>query len=74
MAKLLSDAKMLYPKTQLLFVMNSELREDITESSRVICEHYGVPFLQLHDIDKKAGHPSVEGMKSIAAQVLSVLK
>lgn len=74
MAKLLSDAKMLYPKTQLLFVMNSELREDITESSRVICEHYGVPFLQLHDIDKKAGHPSVEGMKSIAAQVLSALK
>ena len=69
LAKLLLDAKQLYPKTQLLFVMNSELREDITESSREICENLGVPFLQLTDIDKKSGHPSVEGMKSIAAQV-----
>jgi hypothetical protein len=74
LAKLLQDAKELYPKTQLLFVMNSELREDITDSSKEICEHYGVPFLQLQDIDKKAGHPNVAGMKSIAAQVLSVLK
>ncbi len=74
LAKLLQDAKELYPKTQLLFVMNSELREDITDSSKEICEHYGVPFLQLQDIDKKAGHPNVAGMKSIASQVLSVLK
>jgi len=74
LAKLLQDAKKLYPKTQLLFVMNSELREDITESSQEICAHYSVPFLQLHDIDKKAGHPTVEGMKSIATQVLPTLK
>ncbi len=33
LAKLLQDAKLRYPKTRLLFVMNSELREDITESS-----------------------------------------
>ena len=74
LAKLLRDAKAMYPKTQLLFVMNSELREDITESSRVICEHYGVPFIQLTDIDKKSGHPSVAGMSAIATQVLSALK
>ena len=74
LAKLLQDAKQRYPKARLLFVMNSELREDITESSRVICAKYSVPFLQLHDIAKKAGHPNVEGMKSIAIQVLSVLK
>ncbi|MBO7487070.1 MAG: hypothetical protein J6T58_00840 [Bacteroidales bacterium] len=74
LAKLLQDAKAMYPRTRLLFVMNSELREDITESSKVICEHYGVPFLQLTDIDKKSGHPSVAGMSAIATQVLSVLK
>lgn len=74
LAKLLQDAKTLYPKTQLLFVMNSELRKDITDSSKEICEHYSVPFLQLHDIDKKAGHPTIAGMKSIASQVLPVLK
>ncbi len=74
LAKLLQDAKKRYPKARLLFVMNSELREDITESSQEICAHYSVPFLQLYDIEKKAGHPDVEGMKSIASQVLSALK
>ena len=74
LAKLLQDAKVLYPKAQLLFVMNSELREDITQSSQEICAHYGVPFLQLQDIDKKADHPTIDGMTSIAAQVLAVLK
>ena len=74
LAKLIQDARQQYPKARLLFVMNSELREDITESSREICEYYGVPFLQLHDIEKKAGHPTIEGMKSIASQVLPALK
>jgi lysophospholipase L1-like esterase len=74
LAKLLQDAKQRYPKARLLFVMNSELREDITESSMEICAHYSVPFLQLYDIEKKAGHPNVEGMKSIASQVLSALQ
>ena len=74
LAKLLQDAKARYPKARLLFVMNSELREDITESSRTICEHYEVPFLQLHDIDKKDGHPTVKGMESIASQVLQALE
>lgn len=74
LAKLLQDAKAQYPHTRLLFVMNSELREDITESSKELCEHYGVPFLQLKDVEKKSGHPSVAGMKSIADQVLAFLQ
>lgn len=73
LAKLLEDARERYPDTQILFVMNSELREDITDSSREICQQLDVPFLQLTDIDKKAGHPSVEGMKSISSQVLTAL-
>ena len=74
LARLLQDAKERFPKTQILFVMNSELREDITTSSREICQHYGIPFLQLEEIDKIAGHPSVSGMEAIASQVLSALK
>ncbi|MBQ5437460.1 MAG: hypothetical protein IIU32_07215 [Firmicutes bacterium] len=74
LARLLQDAKERFPKTKILFVMNSELREDITTSSREICQHYGIPFLQLEEIDKIAGHPSVSGMEAIASQVLSALK
>jgi hypothetical protein len=34
-----------------------------------------VPFIQLKNIKKQAGHPNIEGMKAIAQQVLEqVLK
>lgn len=34
-----------------------------------ICRHYGIENIRLHDIDKQWGHPSVQGMQSIDAQV-----
>lgn len=38
-----------------------------------ICNKYQVPVIALHDIDKN-GHPTIMGMKSIADQVLMVIK
>jgi len=38
------------------------------------CKTYQVPVIALHDIDKKNGHPTIKGMKSIADQVLKVIK
>lgn len=73
MAKLCHDLKTQYPQAEILFILNSELRESINESVRVICRHYGIPLLELHDIDKQRGHPSVAGMKAIADQVVHVL-
>jgi len=46
----------------------------VTESSRTICEHYGVTCIALQDIQKKAGHPSVRGMQQIAEQVGGVVE
>lgn len=43
-------------------------------SVKKICNKYQVPVIALHDIDKKNGHPTIKGMKSIAVQVLKVLK
>ncbi len=63
-----------YPNVDLYFILNSELREDITASCQAICQHYQIPCIQLKDIHKINGHPSVDGMKSIAQQVLKVLK
>ncbi|MCM1482773.1 MAG: SGNH/GDSL hydrolase family protein [Muribaculaceae bacterium] len=73
MCRLLSDARKLYPDTKVYFIINSELREDITESVKEVCRHYSVPYIQLHDIEKMTGHPSVKGMQAIARQVLEVL-
>lgn len=74
MAYMLDHVKKRYPHVKVYFLLNSELRDDINESCLTICKHYGVPCIQLHDIHKINGHPSVEGMKAIARQVLDVIK
>ena len=50
-------------------LLNSELKEEVNASVREICKHYGVKLVELHDIDKKGGHPSIAGMKAIADQL-----
>ena len=69
MAKLCEGLRTHYPKARVLFILNSELKPEINESVEVICRHYGIELLRLHDIDKQAGHPSVAGMKAMADQV-----
>ena len=39
-----------------------------------VCAHYDVPVIKLVDIDKKSSHPSIKGMRSLADQVLKVIK
>ncbi len=74
MAKLLADLKTTYPKAKVFFILNTELSDAINESVHAVCQHYKVPCLDLHDIDKQAGHPSVEGMKAMAEQVLKAIR
>ena len=63
-----------YPNVEVYFILNSELRDDITESCKTICQHYNVPCIALHDIHKTNGHPSKKGMEAIANQVLQAMK
>lgn len=72
MACLLDGLRRLYPDAELHFILNTELREEINESVRTICAHYGVHVIELADIDKQRGHPSVAGMAAIARQVAAV--
>ena len=73
MAKMIADLQTNYPKARLLFILNTDLREEISESIHTILNHYNVPCLDLQDIDKQEGHPSVQGMKQIADQVVNYL-
>ena len=59
-----------YPKAELCFILNSELKETLNESMREVCKHYNVKLIELHDIEKQNGHPSINGMKSIYNQLL----
>ena len=71
---LLKDAVNRFPGTRIVFIINTELKQSITESIEVLCKRYGVEYLRLHDIDKITGHPSIKGMSKIKDQVLDYLK
>ena len=73
LAYLLQQAKLRYPNVKIYYLINDILKEDIVESTKVICSHYDIPYLELQDIDKKSDHPTVKGMNSIARQVLPLL-
>lgn len=62
-----------YPKARIVNICNSELSTEVTETQATVCRHYKVTNVQLHDIDKQAGHPSQAGMKAIAQQVKAAL-
>lgn len=73
MAKWCATMKELYPDKRIIFIINSELKPDFVESMNVILDRYGIEHLQLVDIEKQHGHPSVNGMRSFASQVLKYL-
>ncbi len=58
-----------YPESQVIFMLNNGLRDDINTSVEEICNHYNVPLLKLHDIGKIEDHPTTSGMLSITRQL-----
>ena len=74
LACLLYTLQKRYPKAQVYSILNSELQEEVNESMRTVCRHYGVQLIELHDIEKQNGHPSINGMKSICDQLLEAIQ
>ena len=73
LAYLLDTLQKLYPKAKVYSILNSELQEEINESMRTVCQHYNVQLIELHDIEKQNGHPSINGMRSICDQLIENL-
>ncbi len=61
-------------KNKVAFIINTELRADVTDGIIDICNHYGIKTVVLKDIDKINGHPTFKGMTAIKNQVLESLK
>ena len=57
------------PQAEIVCVINSELKPEITQGQIDACSHYGAHALVLKDIDKLWGHPSVAGMTAMCEQV-----
>jgi len=58
---------------QVVVLLNTELKEEITDGFRDACVHNGIRYLYLKDIDKECGHPTEKGMAQIAEQVAAFL-
>ena len=61
------------PGTEIVFILNTDLSERISNPMPDICRQYGVKCITLFEIDKISNHPSVAGMKKIANQVAAAM-
>ena len=58
------------PKVRKLFVINTELKESITDGIEALAKHFGIETVKLSEVDKLFGHPTAHGMEQIFEQVL----
>lgn len=73
MAYMVNWIKLHHPNVITYYIINTDLRPDVVESMKTICNHYNVPYIQLKNIDKNYGHPTVKGMRAIAEQVSAAM-
>ena len=72
-AYMLSELKRLHPNAEIWFIIGDDMKPQYAESSRLICEHYNVPVLELKDIQKMSIHPDQKGMLQIVDQLEQAL-
>lgn len=58
----------------IMVILNTDLKEEITNGFAQACEKNQVKYVWLKDIDKENGHPTEAGMEQIAAQVAKAMK
>ena len=69
----LKRVKEVLPDSDIVCIINSELKEEITEGLKAASKYYGISTVELENIDKNCGHPTIKGMKGIAKQVIGHL-
>ena len=74
MAHKLSSLQHHSPGVDIYVVINTDLSAEVTTSMKTISDHYGIRWIQLHDIDKQWGHPSQLGMRQIADQLTQIIQ
>lgn len=61
-------------RAEIYCLINTGLKSEISDEMKTVCEMYNIIPIELNEIDKSYGHPTIKGMKDIAKEVLSVLK
>ena len=61
--------KEILPEANIIFLINTDLKHQIGEAVKAASEHFGTSYISMEYIDKRCGHPTIQGMKDIAEQV-----
>lgn len=65
--------KSVLPNTRLIWLINTELSESITEGIKNACRHFGIEYIAFEHIDKLPDHPTPIGMTEIKDTVIKYL-
>ena len=62
------------PQSNIVFVINTELDPKIVETIKLASERFATSFIELKNVDKISGHPTVKGMSDICEQILDAIQ
>ena len=61
------------PKANVFYLINTNIKPEITAAIKEACRHFGAEYLELKSIDKKNGHPTVKGMDDIYRELMQLI-
>ena len=62
------------PQAKIYCLINTELKTQIEDCLKKVCEQYDITPITFEKIDKVCGHPTIKGMQDIKDSVLKVIK
>ena len=65
--------KEILPEANIVFLINTDLKPEIGDAIKTASEHYGTSYIAFESIDKRCGHPTIQGMRDIKNQVQEFL-
>ena len=63
----------LLPKANIFFLINSNIKPEIADTAKEACRRFGAEYVELKNVDKKNGHPTVKGMDDIYREFMELL-
>ena len=61
------------PQADIYCLINTDIKPEIASCMKNACEKYQITPITFDSIDKKCGHPTIQGMKNIKDSVLKVI-
>ena len=59
------------PFANIIVVINTQIKQEIKDWFKQVAKYYGCSFVELKNVDKQDGHPTVKGMQDICEQIYS---